>query len=112
VQPRNSRRHKISGATLQQNRRAHFDHDADARGRCTCHPTVFHVTAAGRAGGWSQAAEHNLSLAIAIVLFVTYACMLGFELVTHKQLYTGNPQDGDEARNEARGWSLFKSLLC
>src|ERR1700751_2690875 len=39
-------------------------------------PTVFHVTAAGYAGGWSQATEHKLSLAIAVVLFVTYACLL------------------------------------
>jgi Ca2+:H+ antiporter len=49
-------------------------------------PTVFHVTASGLPGGWSQATEHKLSLAIAVVLFVTYACLLGFELVTHKQL--------------------------
>jgi len=61
-------------------------------------PTVFHVTAAGYAGGWSQATEHKLSLAIAVVLFVTYACLLGFELVTHKQLYAGDPQDDGEDR--------------
>ena len=52
-------------------------------------PTVFHVTAAGHAGGWSQATEHKLSLAIAVVLFLTYACLLSFELITHKQLYAG-----------------------
>jgi Ca2+:H+ antiporter len=71
-------------------------------------PTVFHVTAAG---GWSQATEHKLSLAIAVVLFVTYACLLGFELVTHKQLYVGDPQGDGEGRKEARRWSVSKSLL-
>jgi Ca2+:H+ antiporter len=71
-------------------------------------PTVFHVTAAGHAGGWSQATEHKLSLAIAVVLFLTYACLLGFELITHKQLYAGDPQgDGEEARR----WSISKSLF-
>jgi calcium/proton exchanger cax len=63
-------------------------------------PTIFHVTAAGRSGGWSQATEQKLSLAIAVVLFVTYACVLGFELITHKQLYAGDSQDGGEDRKE------------
>ena len=74
-------------------------------------PTVFHVTAAGHAGGWSQATEHKLSLAIAVVLFVTYACLLGFELVTHKQLYAGNSQDDGEGRKEARRWSISQSFF-
>src|SRR5215472_6734904 len=74
-------------------------------------PTVFHVTATGLAGGWSQAKEHKLSLAIAVVLFVTYACLLGFELVTHKQLYVWHPLDDDEDRKEARRWSVSKSLF-
>ena len=58
-----------------------------------------------------QATEHKLSLAIAVVLFVTYACLLGFELVTHKQLYAGDPQDDGEDRKEAHGWSVSKSLF-
>jgi len=74
-------------------------------------PTVFHVTAAGRSGGWSQATAQKLSLAIAVVLFVTYACVLGFELITHKQLYASDSQDGGEGRKEASGWSVSKSLL-
>ncbi len=74
-------------------------------------PTVFHVTAAGRAGGWNQVTEQKLSLAIAVVLFVTYACVLGFELITHKQLYAIDSQDGDESRKEVIGWSVFKSLI-
>ncbi len=71
-------------------------------------PTLFHVTAAG---GWSQTTEHKLSFAIAIVLFVTYACTLGFELITHKQLYAGDLEDGGEDTKGAHGWSISKSLL-
>jgi Ca2+:H+ antiporter len=69
------------------------------------------VTAAGHPGGWSQATEHKLLLAIALVLFVTYACLLGFELVTHKQLYAGDPQDDGEDRKEAHRWSVSQSLF-
>jgi len=74
-------------------------------------PTVFHVTAAGRSGVWTQATEQKLSLAIAAVLFATYACVLGFELITHKQLYAVTLQDGGEDRKEVGGWSVSKSLL-
>jgi Ca2+:H+ antiporter len=74
-------------------------------------PTVFHVTASGRSGEWSQATEQKLSLAIAAVLFVTYACVLGFELVTHKQLYSLDTQDGGEVRKVGTGWSVSKSLF-
>jgi len=74
-------------------------------------PTVFHVTAAGHAGAWSQATEHKLSLAIAVVLFMTYACLLGFELVTHKQLYIGDSQQDGEGRKETPRWSVSKSLF-
>ena len=69
-------------------------------------PTIFHVTA-GR--HWSQAREQELSLAIAIVLFATYGCLLGFELVTHKQLYAG--ESPAEGQRKTRHWSLSKSLL-
>ena len=74
-------------------------------------PTVFHVTAADHSGRWSLATEQKLSLAIAFVLFVTYACLLGFELITHKQLYAvDSPDDGDD-RKGSGSWSVFKSLL-
>jgi len=74
-------------------------------------PTVFHVTAAGHSGDWSQATEHKLSLAIAIVLFVTYACMLAFELITHRQLYAGEPENKSEGQKEAPAWSVPRSLI-
>jgi Ca2+:H+ antiporter len=74
-------------------------------------PTVFHVSAAGHSGGWSQVTEQKLSLAIAVVLFITYACLLGFELVTHKQLYAIESPEEGEGQHGAAGWSVTKSLL-
>ena len=56
-------------------------------------PTVFHVTANARPGGWSPVAEQKLSLAIAVVLFVTYAATLLFSLKTHKALFAGNSNE-------------------
>ena len=57
-------------------------------------PTVFHVTANARPGGWSAAAEQKLSLAIAVVLFLTYVATLLFSLKTHKALFAGQPGAG------------------
>src|SRR5215213_4500025 len=50
-------------------------------------PTVFHFAASSvpvEHGGWTPAKEQSLSLAIAIVLIVTYALTLLFSLVTHR----------------------------
>ncbi|HEU0274362.1 MAG TPA: hypothetical protein VFQ83_07545, partial [Candidatus Udaeobacter sp.] len=47
-------------------------------------PTVFHRVADSSPRGWSPLVEQKLSLAIAVVLFLTYFCMLGFSLWTHK----------------------------
>ena len=74
-------------------------------------PTVFHVTTAGRSGALNHLTAQKLSLAIAVVLFVTYACVLGFELITHKQLYSVDPQEGEASHEERNGWSVPKSLL-
>jgi Ca2+:H+ antiporter len=52
-------------------------------------PAIFHVTAASRPGGWTQATENRLSLAIAVILFVTYICILLFTLKTHKHHFAG-----------------------
>jgi Ca2+:H+ antiporter len=55
-------------------------------------PTVFHQVA-GRVpvavGGWTQQREQHLSLAIAVVLFLTYIASLIFSLVTHRRLFAG-----------------------
>jgi Ca2+:H+ antiporter len=49
-------------------------------------PSVFHLAART---GWSQRLEQQLSFGIAAVLFVTYVCVLGFTLKTHRQLFVG-----------------------
>ena len=41
-------------------------------------PTVFHRAADRTPGGWSPLVEQKLSSAIAVVMFLTYFCMLGF----------------------------------
>ena len=61
-------------------------------------PTVFHQAAAQHPGGWTPAAEQNLSLAIAVVLIATYGAMLVFSLVTHKQLFVGGEADIADAK--------------
>lgn len=66
-------------------------------------PTVFHQVAAQvpvAQGGWTIEQEQQLSLAIAVVLFLTYAATLFFSLVTHKQLFVGEAATGetDEAQ--------------
>ena len=88
-------------------------------------PTIFHVAAAQvpvEQGGWTPAQEQNLSLAIAIVLFVTYILTLVFTLVTHKELFTGHESHGVakqageeitrmEAEHGAHGpWSVKKAV--
>lgn len=84
-------------------------------------PTIFHVAAAQvpvAQGGWTPQQEQNLSLAIAIVLFVTYALTLVFTLVTHKSLFTGHgshevaKEAGAELKESGahESWSITKSV--
>ncbi|MFL6228077.1 MAG: calcium/proton exchanger [Pyrinomonadaceae bacterium] len=87
-------------------------------------PTVFHQVAARSAvaaGGWTPEREQQLSLAIAVVLFLTYGASLVFSLITHRKLFTGADSDGycsdvgkeltlaDEggARGSARKWIVM-----
>ena len=86
-------------------------------------PTVFHFVAAQtpvEMGGWTLAKEQNLSLAIAIVLFVTYALTLVFSLVTHRGLFVGEQTQGTTAavgatRNNTEeheeSWSITRSVV-
>ena len=63
-------------------------------------PTVFHQAAAVvpvALGGWTPQREQGLSLAIAVVLFLTYALTLVFSLVTHRELF-----GADESKHVAR----------
>ena len=81
-------------------------------------PTIFHIAAAQvpvEQGGWTLLREQNLSLAIAIVLFLTYILTLVFTLVTHKELFAGKShgvaESGEEAVHAAHGsWSVKKSV--
>jgi Ca2+:H+ antiporter len=60
-------------------------------------PTVFHQAAAQvpvAQGGWTPEKEQGLSLAIAVVLFLTYALTLFFTLVTHRELFGGEESKG------------------
>src|SRR5207244_12505024 len=50
-------------------------------------PTVFHVTAERSPSGWSPIMEQRLSLAIALLLFITYFCVLGFSFKTDRHLF-------------------------
>jgi Ca2+:H+ antiporter len=71
-------------------------------------PTLFHAAAGSSPGGWSLLAEQKLSLGIALVLFLTYFCVLGFTLKTHKYFF----QCADEAAEESgRRWSRGKALV-
>jgi Ca2+:H+ antiporter len=83
-------------------------------------PTVFHITADNRPGGWSPQAEQHLSLGIAVVLILTYAASLLFSLKTHRELFAGeepeaeavphDPQEVVQAEAPAHHPSLWGSL--
>ncbi len=70
-------------------------------------PTVFHLAADSSPGGWSALVEQKLSLAIAVVLFFTYFCMLGFSLWTHKHFFQGAHAHAEE---RGRQWSRGKAI--
>ncbi len=71
-------------------------------------PTVFHLAADSSPGGWSALVEQKLSLAIAVVLFFTYFCMLGFSLWTHKHFFQGAHAHAEE---RGRQWSRGKAII-
>lgn len=83
-------------------------------------PTIFHLAAAQvpmAAGGWTPEKEQTLSLAISIVLIVTYALTLYFSLVTHKDLFIGDVRTGAAEKvgheEEASGehWSKKRAII-
>ncbi|HKR00702.1 MAG TPA: calcium/proton exchanger [Pyrinomonadaceae bacterium] len=85
-------------------------------------PTVFHFAASAvpvAQGGWTPEKEQSLSLAIAIVLIITYALTLVFSLVTHKELFVGGEshdlfaevgKERTAAEEQGVGWSIGKSV--
>jgi Ca2+:H+ antiporter len=71
-------------------------------------PTVFHMAAERSPGGWSPIIEQRLSLAIAVVLFVTYFCALGFSLKTHRRFFQGTESELEE---KGEVWSRGKAIM-
>jgi Ca2+:H+ antiporter len=70
-------------------------------------PAVFHlIVRSNRA-----AREQNLSLEIAVVLFITYVLSLIFTLKTHAHLYVGDLQDEEEQAIGTHGWSKTRSIV-
>jgi Ca2+:H+ antiporter len=64
-------------------------------------PTIFHASTQHQPGDWSSPATQGLSLAVAVVLFVTYILWLVFSLITHRDLFMG-PDLGHVALNEPK----------
>jgi Ca2+:H+ antiporter len=75
-------------------------------------PTVFHLTARASPGGWSPLVEQKLSLAIAVVLFLTYFCVLGFSLRTHKHLFGSAEEHEEKERQWSRGKAISILLIA
>jgi Ca2+:H+ antiporter len=81
-------------------------------------PTVFHAVAERvpvTSGGWTPAKEQSLSLAISVVLIITYLFTLIFSLVTHKKLLVSDSMHaaeeiGEELENSGEHWSKGKAL--
>ncbi len=83
-------------------------------------PSVFHLIGDNvpiAQGGWTPQKEQNLSLAIAIVLILTYIGTLVFSLVTHKELFVGEAMQGcaqevgHEEEESGEHWTKGKSIL-
>jgi len=74
-------------------------------------PTIFHSSIEQQGKTWSIKAEQNLSIAIAVVLLVTYALWMAFSLITHKELFVGESPPTSEL-GEARkpAWTLSKGI--
>jgi Ca2+:H+ antiporter len=71
-------------------------------------PTVFHMAAERSPSGWNPMMEQRLSLAIAVVLFITYFCVLGFSLKTHRHFFQGTESELEEKDED---WSRGKAIM-
>jgi Ca2+:H+ antiporter len=70
-------------------------------------PAIFHMMVSGR----PEAHEQELSLEIAIVLFVCYILSLIFSLRTHSHLYVGEASKASDEALGVESWSQKKSML-
>ena len=82
-------------------------------------PTIFHTVASNVSvaqGGWTPVKEQNLSLAIAIVLIITYFFTLIFSLYTHRdmlgaeEMTGGAAEIGEELEHGGEHWSKGKAM--
>ncbi len=81
-------------------------------------PTIFHEVAARvpvAQGGWTPEKEQTLSLAIAVVLIITYIFTLIFSLVTHKDLLNRDAAHahgdiGKELEDSGEHWSKGRAI--
>lgn len=81
-------------------------------------PTVFHQVAERvpvAAGGWTPEKEQSLSLAISVVLIITYILTLIFSLVTHRGMKQSDSMHamegiGEELENSGEHWSKGKAV--
>ncbi|MCS6804765.1 MAG: calcium/proton exchanger [Acidobacteriota bacterium] len=69
-------------------------------------PAIFHAIV----GSGQVARELNLSLEIAIVLFITYLLSLVFALRTHRHLYAGQKGHAHDEALGIVGWSKTKAV--
>jgi Ca2+:H+ antiporter len=75
-------------------------------------PTIFHAATEKQPDDWSSRATQNLSLAVALVLFVTYILWLVFSLITHRDLFMGTDLGNPaiEERQKA-AWPMAKAFI-
>ena len=67
-------------------------------------PALFHFTAADR----GMTVERELSLEIAVVLFIIYVLSLAFSLKTHSHLFAGESHDAEDLGEQP--WSYRMSI--
>ena len=70
-------------------------------------PTIFHRAAHSSPGWLEPAGGAETPPGIAVVMFLTYFCMLGFSLWTHKYLFRGAQQHEETERQ----WSRSKAVI-
>jgi Ca2+:H+ antiporter len=70
-------------------------------------PALFHFTAAYR----DMKIEHELSLEIAIVLFLIYGLSLTFSLKTHRHLFVGDTHDAHDIGEKSWSYRMSLSVL-
>lgn len=82
-------------------------------------PTIFHQVAGSvpvAQGGWTPLKEQHLSLAIAVVLIITYLFTLVFSLYTHRDMLVademtrGASEIGEELEIGGEQWSRGRAL--